>query len=243
MAAAMGGYLAGRLRAKWDVPSDESFFRDTAHGFLAWAVATLVTAAVLSTAIGTILNAGVVAGATVGGAAAAATSSAEVLDQDSGPAVGMNGSGQPNQHPAYSMDSLFRLTAGTVPATPSVQSSPGQSPPLAGESLREAKREIAAIFINGLDSGQLQADDASYAGQLVAQRTGLSPQDAEARVNDVFSASYKKLQDARANAKDLADEARKNAAYASLWIFISLLTGAFIASLMAAIGGRHRDLF
>jgi hypothetical protein len=37
---AMGGYLAGRLRTKWaNIHTDEVYFRDTAHGFLAWAVA------------------------------------------------------------------------------------------------------------------------------------------------------------------------------------------------------------
>jgi hypothetical protein len=45
-ASGMGGYLSGRLRTKWaEVHTDEVFFRDTAHGFLAWAVATLLTAA------------------------------------------------------------------------------------------------------------------------------------------------------------------------------------------------------
>ena len=50
-ASGMGGYLAGRLRTKWaSVHTDEVYFRDTAHGFLAWAVATIVTAAALSSA-------------------------------------------------------------------------------------------------------------------------------------------------------------------------------------------------
>jgi hypothetical protein len=40
LAAGMGGYLAGRLRTKWTaLHNDEVYFRDTAHGFLAWAVA------------------------------------------------------------------------------------------------------------------------------------------------------------------------------------------------------------
>ena len=49
LASAMGGYLAGRLRTRWtEVHSDEVYFRDTAHGFLAWAVASQVTAALLT---------------------------------------------------------------------------------------------------------------------------------------------------------------------------------------------------
>jgi hypothetical protein len=46
IASALGGYLTGRLRTKWvDVHSDEVYFRDTAHGFLSWAVAFVITAA------------------------------------------------------------------------------------------------------------------------------------------------------------------------------------------------------
>jgi hypothetical protein len=47
--SAMGGYLAGRLRTKWaNIHSDEVYFRDTAHGFLSWSVAVVVTAAFLA---------------------------------------------------------------------------------------------------------------------------------------------------------------------------------------------------
>jgi hypothetical protein len=51
LASAMGGYLAGRLRTKWtNVHSDEVYFRDTAHGFLVWAVGLILTAAFLASA-------------------------------------------------------------------------------------------------------------------------------------------------------------------------------------------------
>src|ERR1700689_4603318 len=43
ISSAFGGYIAGRLRTKWvGIHTDEVFFRDTAHGFLAWALATVV---------------------------------------------------------------------------------------------------------------------------------------------------------------------------------------------------------
>ena len=59
LALAMGGYLAGRLRTKWTgVHTDEVYFRDTAHGFLAWAGASMA---------GGIAN---TAGSAMGGAAA-----------------------------------------------------------------------------------------------------------------------------------------------------------------------------
>ena len=53
VASGMGGYLAGRLRTKWtSTHADEVYFRDTAHGFLSWAIASLATAALLGSVIG-----------------------------------------------------------------------------------------------------------------------------------------------------------------------------------------------
>lgn len=59
LSSALGGYLAGRLRTKWvGVHTDEVYFRDTAHGFLAWAVASLATAVLLASVIGSVLSGG-----------------------------------------------------------------------------------------------------------------------------------------------------------------------------------------
>ena len=52
LSAAMGGYLAGRLRVRWHgLHTDEVMFRDTAHGFLTWATATVVMAVVTVVAV------------------------------------------------------------------------------------------------------------------------------------------------------------------------------------------------
>src|SRR6266446_1691292 len=51
LSSTIGGYVAGRLRTKWTgLHTDEVAFRDTAHGFLAWAFATVLGAAVLGAA-------------------------------------------------------------------------------------------------------------------------------------------------------------------------------------------------
>jgi hypothetical protein len=51
MSSAIGGYLAGRMRTKiTGLDTNEVFFRDTAHGFLAWAFATLISATALASA-------------------------------------------------------------------------------------------------------------------------------------------------------------------------------------------------
>jgi len=62
LASTVGGYIAGRLRTRWiGVHSDEVFFRDTAHGFMSWAAAAVVSAALLGTA-----GSAIVSGASAG---------------------------------------------------------------------------------------------------------------------------------------------------------------------------------
>jgi hypothetical protein len=51
MSGSLGGYLAGRLRSRWPtIHTDEVYFRDTAHGFLSWGLAVVLTAAFLASA-------------------------------------------------------------------------------------------------------------------------------------------------------------------------------------------------
>jgi len=85
--AGIGGYLTGRLRTKWAGTSHhEIFFRDTAHGFVAWALSTVIVATVLISMVGTGLGAGVRAAAMVGLAATPRTgpsaSSVGIYDVD-----------------------------------------------------------------------------------------------------------------------------------------------------------------
>lgn len=76
LSAALGGYLAGRLRTKWvNLHTDEVFFRDTAHGFLAWAVATLLVAGLLASSLSAIVAGGVRAASAVAGATATVAAS------------------------------------------------------------------------------------------------------------------------------------------------------------------------
>ena len=101
---------------------------------------------------------------------------------------------------------------------------------------------MARILLNSVRSGALPAEDLRYVGQVVAQRTGLSQADAEKRVDDTYTRVQTRLRDAETAAREAADKARKASAYAALWLFVSLLIGAFVASLAATFGGRQRDL-
>jgi hypothetical protein len=70
ISSAVGGYIAGRLRARWlGTHEDEVYFRDSAHGFLSWAVATVISVVLLAGAATSIGN-GAAAGAGPGAAMA-----------------------------------------------------------------------------------------------------------------------------------------------------------------------------
>lgn len=74
IAAGLGGYLTGRLRTKWvNTHTHEVFFRDTAHGFLTWATASVIGAGVIAMAASSAVGTGTRAAATIAAGAAAAT--------------------------------------------------------------------------------------------------------------------------------------------------------------------------
>lgn len=228
LASAMGGYLAGRLRTRWtDVHTDEVYFRDTAHGFLAWAVASLATAALLSSVVASILGGGVQAGASVVGGVAGTASTA----LGGAAAASRLAAGSEGGPIGYLIDSLFRRDAA-APATGTDASERASG--------RDAA-EVGRIIMNASRADPLPADDIRYVGQIVAQRTGLSQQDAEKRVTEVYAKAQAQLRNAEEAARESADKARKASAYSALWLFVSLLVGAFVASLAATFGGRQRD--
>lgn len=84
ISSGLGGYLAGRLRTKWvDVYHDEVFFRDTAHGLVTWAVATLIAVVLMTSAIGAVLSGGAKATASMtGGAALSAVDAVSEMGAD-----------------------------------------------------------------------------------------------------------------------------------------------------------------
>jgi hypothetical protein len=226
LASAMGGYLTGRLRTRWtEVHVDEVYFRDTAHGFLAWAVASLATAALLSSAIGSIVGAGAAAGVRAGSAVVSgmAATAAQTTTGADGPM-------------GYFIDLLFRR----VPAgTDTAGSLPAAAPE--GRATGPDIAEVARIFANVSLSQPLPADDIRHVGRIVAERTGLSQADAEQRVAAVYARAQTQWRDAEQATRATADKTRKASAYSALWLFVSLLIGAFVASLAATFGGRRRD--
>jgi hypothetical protein len=151
VSSALGGYITGRLRTRWvGVHSHEVFFRDTAHGFITWSVATLAAAFLLASA-----------------------AAASVSDQDTTAAYRMQRHGHARTA-AIEREALARAATPEdgAPLTPTAQRP---------EALRG---------------------------------TDLS---------------------------DVEDVDRASAAKASIIVTLSMIVGAFIACVSAALGGRLRD--
>lgn len=228
VASGAGGYIAGRLRTRWvGTHGDEIYFRDTVHGFLAWSIATLATAVIIASAVGSAISATAEVGASLAGNAATGVvlSGAAAASQKSENTSSSGGM-------SYYVETLFRKNPDAQVAAPS---------DVTGSALAPVS-EAGRIVAHSLSAGSLSADDLRYVGQLVTQRTGMSQVDAEKRVSDTFARAKAAINDAAITAKEAADKARKASAYAALWLFVSLLVGAFVASLAATFGGRCRDI-
>jgi hypothetical protein len=122
LSSSIGGYIAGRLRSRWiGVQGDEVYFRDTAHGFVAWALATVLGAVLLASPASTLL----------GGAATGATQGAASSASRAGPMDGY-------------VDTLLR-------SDPSAEQKSSQNAGNATEARGEMTRLLTASMRNGGD--------------------------------------------------------------------------------------------
>jgi hypothetical protein len=228
MSSAIGGYLSGRLRTKWvGIHSNEVFFRDSAHGFLAWAFATLISATALASTTAYLAN-GAVAGI-AGGSAQAVRSinpSQIYVDKLFRPAPAAATAQTPAAAPAATNNDQATAPAPAETPNPQPAEASGNQPNSA-QARAEILRLWTADFRNGDDLG---ADDRAYVAQVVAAQTGMNEADAQKRVDQVVT-----------EAKAAADKARRGASHLSFWLTAALLFGAFAASLAAVEGGALRD--
>lgn len=220
LSSALGGYLTGRLRTRWvGLRTDEVVFRDTAHGFLAWALATALAFAVASMA----------ATSAVSGAASAVTSVAAGAAQGAAQGATQVAGNQPGvvgDVAGYFTDMLFRAGTGAAAAgTPGGQT--------------DVRAEAGRILMRGIAAGELSAADRAYLAQLVAAQTGIDPAAAQARVDEVI----RQVEAAQVQVREAADTALTAGATASFLLAVSLLIGALAAAGAAVLGGRQRDDF
>jgi hypothetical protein len=208
ISASVGGYITGRLRLKWvGLHTHEVFFRDTAHGFITWAVATLLIGSTLAAGAASLIGMGAhAAGAVASGVVNTGTNAATASGVGS-----------------YELEALFRSGSGAGAKT--------------GDAT-DARGQAAHILARAMTTGGLPAADRTYLAQLVVSQTGASESDAQRRVDDTV-AQLKASQD---KTRAMADTARKATELMALFTALSMLIGAFIASVSAALGGRLRDL-
>jgi hypothetical protein len=152
LASSIGGYIAGRLRTRWvGVHSDEVYFRDTAHGFIAWALASVLGAVLLASP----------ASSLIGGAASGATQAATSAASQAGPMDGY-------------VDTLMRSDAPAAQNAGNAQESRGEMVRLFtrsfrnGSELKPADREYVAKVV-AARTGLSQADADKRVNEVVTQ--------------------------------------------------------------------------
>ena len=152
LSSSIGGYLAGRLRTRWiGVHGEEVYFRDTAHGFIAWAFATVIGAALLATPASSLI------GGTASGVARGATTTAS----QAGPMDGY-------------VDTLLRSNAPAAPNAGNAPDSRGELVRLFtssfrnGGDLKPADREYVSKVV-AARTGLSQADADKRVNDVVTQ--------------------------------------------------------------------------
>ncbi|MHB1103764.1 MAG: hypothetical protein ACYC0C_13525 [Devosia sp.] len=215
-----GGYVTGRLRKRHqDATEHEVDVRDGAHGLLVWAGALVVGALIAVGGIGAAANA-------IGSAASTLTTAAsnvagEAADSAADPT-------------AYFVDMLFRPAPVGAEATATTTETTTTT---TERDTAAVRAEAGRIFAASAVSGELAADDRTYLAQVVAENTGLSEEEAQARVDRVVTA----IDTARTQAAEAAEAARKTGVLAAFLTAASLLISAVGAFWAAQKGGQHRD--
>jgi hypothetical protein len=222
-----GGYLAGRMRSRLgDSVVAEGEFRDGTHGFLVWAVGVLIGAVVLAMTGGATLKTATQAASTI----AAGATAGQGNSLATGPAD-------------YAIDTLMRpaptaANAQTAATTPADATAPSGSATRTAASNDPALRaELGRIYASTIKNREMTASDRDYLTQVVANRTGLSQDQAQKRVDN----SVQQVQSLEVSARQTAEKARKAGIIAAFTAAASLLISLAAACLGAAMGGRHRD--
>jgi hypothetical protein len=190
VSACLGGYVTGRLRTRWTgTHTHEVFFRDTAHGLIAWCVATIVVASGIAAGATSAHNR--MLGRTVYEPAGAAVAA------ESGYAADANRNGtiwEPVVEPRMAMGQLV-------------------IPPAA---LASAGAPDDAAFLSAPVSAFISAAAGAYDGRARLRAADVQPEEE-------------------------SEPLRRDAGITSILTSLSMLIGAFIACVSAALGGRLRD--
>lgn len=213
---AAGGYLAGRMRTKVsDTHTEETEFRDGAHGFLVWAIGALIGALMLASAATSAIKAG---GQAAGAAASALGAGASQ----------MAGQMMPVNPVDTAVDALLRpAPAGNLP--------PQQ------QSAEDRRAEISRILTQSLARGEISEPDKQYLARLISARTGITPDEAAKRIDTAVTGAQRTTTEVKEQAKAAAETARKTTLLAGFIAAAAMLVSLAAAATAAVVGGKHRD--
>jgi hypothetical protein len=211
----VGAYLTGRMRPRaGDAVKDEVEFRDATNGLVVWALGLTLSAMIATSAV-------TAAAQTATRAAGSALGTAAGAGAQVAAGAASNGAQSQSSNPLSSVvDTMFR------------------SDRMEGRSADDLRTETTRVLGNAvLQGGNISAEDRTYLARVIAARTGISQQDAEARVNTAIESVKAAADKARA----AADTARKATAFGGFWVAFVLFLSGMAAVWSATLGGEHRD--
>jgi hypothetical protein len=246
-----GGYIAGRLRRRLnDGDPHEVEVRDGAHGLAVWAVGVVVGAMLLlgaaAAGIGTATSvAGMAAGATAAGGSDAVESLAEQLFRplaDTSQTTGSDTTQRSAAPPATASGATAdqtgtnRTGAAGNPASPpaGAGSTAAERPDFSPAQREMDRRDVGRIIAASVATGEVVPADRRYIARLVANATGMSLPEAQARVDEQLTAAVTALHDA-------AETARQTGIVVSFLVAVTFLISGIAGWWAAGIGGSHRD--
>jgi hypothetical protein len=201
----VGGYIAGRMRSALEAASsDETQFRDGIHGLLVWSLSIVAGGLLAFLAAGT--------AAQTGAQVAASADRAAVV--------------------APAVDTVFGASVGQTTRAVTDQPAGARPAPAARPAVvdTDARAAVSRTLVAAAADGQLSPARKQTLAQIVAERTGLSQEEAAKRVDQAYAEAQKAL-----------ETARKAAVLAGLGTVTALLVGLLAAWYAAQRGGHHRD--
>lgn len=213
VALLLGGLIAARLADTWK-RSDSVL-----HGIGVWAVASLVSLAILGSAV---------SGAAVSAVRGASSAVGTVVEG----AGAAGGAALQQVDPSALAERLQR--AATAPADP------------AAMSQEQVAAEMGDLILRRVTAGEWTASERTRIQLLLAASTGVPPEQAEARLQQVEAQATEQLRQAETAVREAADTAASATALASFWAFAAMALGLAAAMLGAWLGARsddHRDRY
>ena len=273
----LGGYLAGRLRRRTgDAAPDEVAIRDGLHGLVVWGLGMLIGGAFALSAItggartlGSAASTAVqAAGSAVGGVAQGVGQLAGGVVSGAGQAIGGVAQGAGNAAAPALADMLPQgMQSNPIGYLVDTMMRPGETPATGqAQDAAAITSQVSGILMNVVRTGEVSDGDRAYLRNLVASRTGLSPDQADARVNEgverakairaeaqkridsakaeadrLRAEAQKKVEEAKAEATRLAEKTRVAGILTAFLLAASALVAGAAAYIGAVWGGGHRD--